>query len=65
MPYISAVHSFPEYVPRSFDEVRSDLQETVFYLKDTPFSNHKLRYKLLRKLRLLLREADELIESED
>jgi hypothetical protein len=48
---------------RGFDQVRSDLEEVVFRLKNAPH-DPKFRQKLLKQLRLLLEEADLIIASE-
>jgi hypothetical protein len=55
--------SLPKYVPRNFDLVRRDLEETVARIGKV--FNPKDRRKLLRKLRELLEEADEIIESKE
>ena len=45
---------------REFEVVRRDLEETVARLSET--FNHKTRAKLLRQLRLLIQEADSLLQ---
>jgi hypothetical protein len=51
-------------MPRDFDQVRCDLESIVFYLKNADH-DHKIRRQLLKKLRLLLEEADRLMSEED
>jgi len=51
-------------MPRTFDQVRNDLQEAISRLKRTS-QDHELRLKILKQLRLLLEEADNLNGQED
>jgi hypothetical protein len=55
--------SRPQMPERGFEAVRKDLHETVLRLKQTS-DYSKVRTELLRKLRLLLAEADKIISSE-
>jgi len=55
--------AFPKLPNRDFHSIRNDLEETVMRLRNN--LHPKLRIKLLRELRLLIQEADSLLESEE
>lgn len=47
---------------RDFEAVKTDLHNVVLRLKAT--ENQRTRHRLLRQLRLLLEEADQILETE-
>ena len=53
----------PKPILRDFDQVRSDLEQVVFRLKNAS-DEPKLRQKLLKQLRLLIEEADLIMAAE-
>ena len=54
--------SLPQRPERDFEAVRLDLENVIALLKIN--SHPKMRVRLLRELRLLLREADDLIAAD-
>lgn len=52
----------PKFPLRDFNAVRQELEETVSQLKTA--SNQKTRVRLLYRLRVLIEEAEIIIESE-
>jgi len=54
--------NLPKFPLRNFSAVRQELEDTVSQLKTA--SNQKTRVRLLYRLRLLIEEAEIVIESE-
>ena len=54
--------SLPKNIPRTFDLVQRDLEETLHRIGRA--FDPKARIKLLKQLRELIEEADEIIQSE-
>ena len=52
----------PNSIQRAFEEVRRELEETVVKLKESHEPEH--RRSLLLNMRLLLKEADEIIATD-